>query len=81
MTLRVRLEIVKHGDENDVKEISRLDISNIGEAEFGHSCYRVIDFTKNEEGVYEKKILHRRHLGPWELVRKVITELEPKVID
>lgn len=76
MTLRVKLEIVPLGDEDRVREIGRLDIFNKGEAAFGHYKYGVIEFDpeNNEAGMLRSDILHRRHLGAWELVRKVLQE-------
>lgn len=86
MTLRVRLEIIPHGDEGRAYEIGRLDIFNKGIAEptpdgwdlGGFHEYGVIEILPKEAGLHKKPILHRRWLGGWELVRKAIEELEIK---
>lgn len=77
MTLRVKVEIVPFGDEAKAYEIGRLDIFNKGHADFGHCEYGVIliEPEKNEAGLLEKTILHRRSLGSWKLIEKVLKEL------
>lgn len=78
MILRVTLEVVPFGDEDRVYEIGRLDIFNKGADHFGHWRYGVIEITPKEGGLYDKDVLHRRHYGAWELVRKAIADLEIK---
>lgn len=75
MTLRVRLEIVPHGNEDAAYEIGRLEINNMGPVEFGHSVYKVLDLGK-EPGEYIETIYHRRDLGAWALVKKCLDKLQ-----
>lgn len=79
MTLRVRLEIVQHGDESRVREIGRLDINNLGcpEREDGQeTClYQVIEMTPKSGGEHKEHVYHFRPQGAWELVAKVIRVL------
>lgn len=77
MTLRVRLEIVPHGNEDAAYEIGRLDIFNVGNATLvdGHE-YRVIELTEGSGALFDGSIRHRRDLGAWALVAKVLKELE-----
>src|SRR5882724_8245674 len=77
MTLRVILQIVPMGDETNSREIGRLDIFNKGAIEFGHCEYGVIDLTPKQEGLYELPVIHRRDLGAWKLVSKVLNIFEP----
>lgn len=74
MTLRVKLEIVPFGDEDKAYEIGRLDIFNKGSAAFGHYEYGIIEIDpeKKEAGLYQNTVVHRRHLGAWALVSKVL---------
>lgn len=76
MTLRVKLEIVPHGDESRTYEIGRLDIFNKGLVDFGHHEYGVIEMTAKGGALHDKTILHRRDLGAWKLVLKALKELE-----
>jgi len=78
MTLRVKLEIIPHGDEGRAYEIGRLDIFNKGHIDFGHCAYGVIEQTPEIGALHDEEIFHRRDLGAWELVRKAIEELEIK---
>ena len=75
MTLRVKLEIVPHGDEERAYEIGRLDIFNKGESEFGIYKYGVIELRKDFGGLHDRYVYHRRNLGAWELLRKILFEL------
>jgi hypothetical protein len=77
MTLRVKLEIVPFGKEDEAYEIGRLDIFNKGRAEFGHAEYGVIELSERAAaGLHNNTILHRRDLGAWKLVGKAIAELD-----
>lgn len=76
MTLRVTLSIVRFGDEHDTREIGRLDISNLGPDAFGHCAYMVVEQTESAGWLHDSIILHRRHLGAWELVRKALGALQ-----
>lgn len=80
MTLRVKVEIIPFGDEDKAYEIGRLDIFNKGHVDFGHCEYGVIQFEpeKNEAGLFEHSVLHRRDLGAWVLIEKVLKELTNK---
>jgi len=76
MTLRLKIEIVRGGDESDVTEIHRFDISNIGRSNGGRDhVYQVveIDMENNKGFVFEKGILHRREQGAIALIRKVLS--------
>ena len=75
MTLRIKVEVVPFGEEEKAYEIGRLDIFNKGRAEFGHSEYGVINLTKNDAGLYDQTVLHRRDLGAWALIAKVLASL------
>lgn len=76
MTLRVKLEIVPHGKEEETYEIGRLDIFNVGLAEFGHHEYRVIEINEERGGLHQRSLFHRRQLGAWALVKKALEALE-----
>lgn len=74
MTLRCVITIVPHGDENKQEDILLLDIFNKGEGMFGHHRYGVVEIGEHGAGLWEKEVMHRRHLGAAELVRKVLAE-------
>jgi hypothetical protein len=86
MTLRVKLEIVPYGDEDGAYEIGRLDIFNKGLAEptadgwdqGGYHQYGIIEMDEKSAGLHDNVVLHRRWDGGWQLVRKVLEELEIK---
>lgn len=78
MTLRVILQIVPYGDEDNVREIGRLDIFNKGAAAADFYSYGVIDMTPKQEGLYTQELYHSRHNGAWVLVGKAIRELDIK---
>ena len=72
MVLRVKLEIVPFGDEENVREIGRLDIFNKGEAYGDMYEYGVIDLTPGQIGLIDRKIYHERDDGAWKLVQNVL---------
>lgn len=85
MTLRVTLEIVPFGDEDNKREIATINISNVGEVEnlgFGHSicnynyhCSVPMAETREDRGtgtIYN----HDRRDGALELVQRVLTSIE-----
>lgn len=74
MTLRVIIQIVPFGVEENTREIGRLDIFNKDMKE--QSTYGILDLTKGEEGLYVAEVKHWRQDGAWELVRKVVDELD-----
>lgn len=74
MTLRVIIQIVPFGDEDKVREIGRLDIFNKDMKQ--RSTYGILDLTKGEEGLFIVEVEHWRQDGAWELVRRVIDELD-----
>lgn len=83
MTLRVKLEIVPFGREEEAREIGRLDINNIGNCEywqhFGNRClYNVImiEHDKNSAGMFKQSVKHFRSDGPWDLLHSVLDDLE-----
>ncbi len=76
MVLRVILQIVPHGDEDNVREIGRLDIFNKGPFGLAYE-YGCIDLG-NQPGLYDDVIMHFREDGAWELVRNAISELKIK---
>jgi hypothetical protein len=78
MTLRVTVEIVPFGQEDKKYEIGRLDIFNKGRVDFDHCEYGILEFNveKDDFGMYDKTVLHRRNLGAWKLIEKVIRELD-----
>lgn len=80
MTLRVRLEIVPFGEEDKMYPIGQLDIFNKGRVGFGQCDYGCIEINpeKNEAGLYTEDVTHRRDLGAWRLVEKVLHELVNK---
>jgi hypothetical protein len=82
MTLRVILQIVPQGEEEEAYEIGRLDIFNKGPAYIqnsGSACeYGVIDLSPNRAGLYNNTVIHWRELGAWRLVQDVIDTLEIK---
>lgn len=79
MTLRVKLEIVPFGVEEEMYEIGRLDIFNKGhDPSLGPSVckYGTIDLTDRHEGLYDREITHNRTDGAWQLVKKAIDEYD-----
>lgn len=82
MTLRVTLSIVPFGNEDNIYEIGKLDIYNVGptllqwDASSVTYLYRVLNQSSGDEGLYEKEIHHRREDGAWKLVQKVLTDLD-----
>ena len=78
MTLRVILQVIPFGDEDQPREIGRLDIFNKGELSEGFHRYGVIDFTTKQEGMFNEEIFHRRENGPWALVAKALNRLDIK---
>lgn len=80
MTLRVKLEIVPHGDEEAVYEIGRLDIFNMGHIDIGICEYGVIEVApeRGEAGLHRHTLYHPRKDGAWALVKKAIEDLEIK---
>ena len=74
MTLRVILQIVQRGDEDNIREIGRLDINNTGYIEsVSDICrYQVIDLTKDQAGEFSNPVFHSRKDGAWNLVKTVI---------
>ncbi len=78
MVLRVILQIVPHGDEDNVREIGRLDIFNKGPFETGWKSeyrYGVIDLTPKQEGLFSSDVRHAREDGAWVLVHRVLNSL------
>ena len=86
MTLRVILQIVPFGDESQVREIGRLNISNVSWRE-GLSLATNIDGSHDDRYLIEvndynnhtketPRIYHNRKHGVWELVRKAMNELK-----
>ena len=71
MTLRVILQIVPFGDEENVREVDRLDISNFGSGE-DEGFYKYQSKYKNEYLSFIVK--HFRDNGAWELVRLVLNK-------
>lgn len=78
MTLRVKLEIVKYGNEQDITEIGRLDINNLGRLFQGTSVcdYQIIEISPDGSGEHKRTVQHDREDGAWELVRKVLNRLD-----
>lgn len=76
MTLRVRLEIVSFGDEDHVREIGRLDISNTGKTMLGVTAYSVVELTPQDGAIHEELIFHRRENGAWALVAEALRQLK-----
>lgn len=87
MTLRVTVEIVPHGDESSKYEIGRLNISNIGAADFGHHEYIVNEDRLNPGDTYFREgstyqiirhpnVFHRRNSGFWELIKRAIKDID-----
>lgn len=82
MTLRVKLEIVPFGDEEEMYEIGRLDIFNksptLGQLNASSPLYRygAIDLTKGKEGLFDDEVFHHREDGAWQLVKKAIDEYD-----
>ena len=72
MTLRVKLEIVPHGIEEETREIGRIEISNMGPVsgtiyEQGICDYRVRECDKNST-LRERMVIHKRSHGALTLV-------------
>ena len=77
MTLRVTVEIVPDGDESKKYAIHQLDIFNKGKMDFDYYEYGVIELDPkhNTGGMYQSTIFHKRRMGAWWLVQKVLTIL------
>lgn len=79
MTLRVKLEIVPFGYEDEAYEIGRLDIFNMGPAQTLNPEqyeYGVINLSPADQGLYIDTLHHRRKAGAWALVRNAIDTLK-----
>ena len=74
MTLRCTLSIVPWGNEEAIYEIGRLDINNQGQLSRSVCQYQVIDLG-DTPGEFNKKVLHFREDGAWELLRKVLSDV------
>lgn len=74
MTLRCTLSIVPWGNEEAIYEIGRLDINNQGHLSRDVCQYQVIDLG-NTPGEFNKRVLHFREDGAWELLRKVLSDV------
>lgn len=79
MTLRVKLEIVPHGDESKAYEIGRLDIFNKGQFYDTQTFeYGAINLSPGDVGLYDSGVFHDRPDGAWQLVRETIDVLAIK---
>ncbi len=80
MVLRVKLEIVPHGDEDNIREIGRLDIFNKGlqpysgpvRQDAGYYQYGVISLNPGDAGLFDATLVHYRMDGAWALVKNVL---------
>ena len=71
MTLRVEISIVPFGDEENVREIRRFNISNLGTVDLGICAYGV-EVDKYKTHNYDFNVTHRRSDGAEALVNKVL---------
>lgn len=78
MTLRVKVEVVPYGDEENAYEIGRLDIFNMGriDPETDFCKYGVINLSPLNTGLYSDYVTHFRSDGAWALIVRAINELE-----
>lgn len=79
MTLRVILEIVPRGNEDQKREIGRLDIFRKGKIPGVYNSveYGVVDLTPEQEGYYTTAIPRYHDEGAWELVRETLEAIKP----
>lgn len=79
MTLRVTVEIVPFGDEEEKRVIDVYNISNLGEGlrdRHGHTpCRYGVEKNKYKTGEYDLLVSHYRENGYEELVRAVFSHL------
>lgn len=78
MTMRVRLEIIPFGMENMAYTIHKIDVNNtLRILESGHYIYNVIhqNVTRNEGGMLDGSIAHRRQDGPLVLAAAALQAL------
>ena len=77
MTLRVIIEVVPFGAEEDKYEIGRIDIHNGAHAGFGQSVYYGTYKSDDQENSCDlQNIFHSRKDGALVLIKKVIEEIE-----
>lgn len=86
MTLRVILQIVPFGDESQIKEIGRLNISNVSHKE-GRGVAEYPDGSHDDRYVIEvndyknyndktPRVFHKRSQGAWKLVQIALNKLK-----
>lgn len=77
MTLRVKIEIVPYGVEENAREIYRFDIFNKGRAD-KMTKYGVIELDQEKKtgGLWTNDVWHRREKGALELIRHVLERLK-----
>ena len=74
MTLRVYLDIIPFGNEDDAYPIHEINIHNVGSLSDGICEY---SYEIDGSGVFPETVIHKRSEGAIELVRKVLnTERE-----
>jgi hypothetical protein len=83
--LVVRLELHPRGDAKRVREIGRIEISNVSELapvsdyQFNVTFVRRVGDGEVREIGYGRVSGHRRDDGAWKLVQRVIEQIVPKV--
>lgn len=72
MTLRVIVQIIPYGDESRMKEIGRLNISNVGPVPQPDTyAYRIVDGGTE----WVDFVTHKRADGFWVLIHKALTSM------
>lgn len=74
MTLRVTLSIVPFGEEENIRMIKEINISNLGNSGIGECIYGV-EVGKYKTFDYDFTVEHRRSDGAEALVEKVLSKL------
>ena len=82
MTLRIKIEVIPHGDETRGYEIHRVDINNIGYmGHYAHDdrcAYQVIDIPLDgaRAAMLQEIFVHRRSWGAIALARRVLERID-----
>jgi len=72
--LRINLELVPFGEENNKRSLGEMIIGNVGQDDEGTYSY-VVFLNKEEIGNVHR---YERSKGPWQLVQQAIELLPPE---
>lgn len=76
MTLRVTLEIIPHGVEDEKRTIEVINISNWGQIDFDSHSYRIEDNDYKKFKAEDQWVTHNRSKGALLLASKALATLD-----